>query len=289
MSVEEIEVQFGKMLEIRGFTKGTIRDYQFMYRRFSVWCKECGINLSEISYEQLQNYVLHLKKVIGYSPKTVNSNISFLRFVFLYVLHRPIDRYMLPYCRIDVKEPEILSKEEIITFLNAMPNIKARAMVTLMYSCGLRVSEAVSLKYKDISRARKTVYIEHTKNRSSRYVPLSDTALNLLTEYWKTNGCPKDWLFPGSKADSHIRKDTVFAYIKQTQVKLGWQNRRITSHTFRHCLGTHMYEAGYDLPYIQKFLGHKSITSTMVYITLSGRKEYPLLLDTMTVGGISLE
>ena len=281
MSEEEIIEQFGKMLSLRGFTSGTVKDYWFMFNRFQSWCHDGRISLSEITYEQVQNYVLYLKNIVQYAPKTVNSNISFIRFLFIYVLRRPIDRYMLPYSRVDVKAPEILSKDEIVRFIEAMPNLKAKAIVTLLYSCGLRVSEVVALRYEDISRERKTVHIAHSKNRSARYVPLSDAALRTLTEYWIHFGKPRNWLFPGNSPEKPIKKDTVFAYIKETKEKLGWTDRRITSHTFRHCLGTHMYEAGYDLPYIQKFLGHKAITSTMVYITLTGRKDYPLLLDTM--------
>lgn len=276
-----------KMVRLRGLTEGSVKDYLNMCRRFLKWCADMEVEPSEIAYEQVQDYVLHLLDVVKYAPKTVNSNISFLRFFFIYVLHRPIDRYMLPYCRIDLKEPEILSPKEIAAFISALPNMKAKVMVTLLYSCGLRSSEVVSLRYKDISRERKTIYIEHAKNRSARYVPLSDVTLEILTQYWQKCGKPTEWLFPGAAPGSHIRKDTLFEYIKTAKVNLGWNDRRITSHTFRHCIGTHMYEAGYDLPYIQKFLGHKRITSTMVYITLTGEKDYPNPFDSLA-GGISL-
>ena len=289
MSNEETFNHFTRMLELRGFTEGTTHSYIVMYKRFEAWCEFNSINIREITYEQVQLYVLYLKNVIKYAPKTVNSNISFIRFLFTYVLARSLDRYMLPYSKFDQQEAEILTPEEVITFIQALPNLKAKAILTLMYSCGLRVSEVVNLKYENVSRKRMTVYIEHTKNRSARHVPLSEAALKVLTQYWLECGRPKGWLFPGAREGTPLRKDTVFAYIKETKERLNWQDRRITSHTFRHCLGTHMYEAGYDLPYIQKFLGHKCITSTMVYITLTGRRDYPLLLDTMVSGDVSLE
>lgn len=284
---QEYLEQVEKMIRLRNLTEGTVKDYLFMCRRFLNWCEDFKINPEEITIEQVQSYVLTLKSVVGYAPKTINSNISFIRFFFNYILHRSLDRYMLPYQRVDLKVPEVLSKAEVIRFINAAPNIKAKAMCTLLYSCGLRSAEVVSLRYSDISRERKTIYIEHTKNRSARYVPLSDTALDVLTTYWLKCGKPIDWLFPGTKIGEHIRKDTLFSYIKQTRDKLGWNDRRITSHTFRHCLGTHMYEDGCDLPYIQKYLGHKSITSTMVYITVTGEKKYPHPLDAL--GGVTLE
>ena len=275
-----------RMVRLRNLTDGTIRDYLYMCNKFLDWCDAIKVSPDDITVEQVQRYILSLKEVVCYAPKTINSNISFVRFFFNYVLYRPLDRYMLPYQRIDLKGPEILSTDEVVQFINALPNLKARAMVTLLYACGLRSAEVVSLRYSDISRERKTVYIEHTKNRSARYVPLSNTALDVLTAYWREFGKPREWLFPGAKADSHVKKNTLFAYIKETKEKLGWGDRRITSHTFRHCLGTHMYEAGCDLPYIQKFLGHKSITSTMVYITVTGNKTYENPLDKM--GGVRL-
>lgn len=283
---EKYTTQVERILRLRNLTEGTVNDYILKCRRYFEWCDGIGVDPADINIEQVQNYILSLKDIFGYSPKTINSNISFVRLFFNYVLYRPLDRYMLPYQRVDLKEPEILSKEEVVQFINALPNLKAKAMVILLYACGLRSSEVVSLKYSDISRERKTVYIEHTKNRSARYVPLSDTALAVLTAYWKNNGKPKGWLFPGVKPNSHIRKDTLFAYIKDTKIKLGWTERHITSHTFRHCIGTHMYEDGCDLPYIQKFLGHKSITSTMVYITVNGNRIYQNPLD--KVGGVIL-
>lgn len=289
MTTNEIQTKFEKMLDLRGLTQGTFNDYKRKFEMFTEWCNEANIPVAEVTYENLQDYVLVLKNIKQYAPKTVNSNISVLRFLFMYVLYRPLDRYMLPYCRVDVKQADILSVEEVIMFINAMPNLKAKAILTLLYSCGLRVSEVVNLKYKDISRKRKAIYIEHTKNRSSRYVPLSDSALSVLTEYWMKCGRPTDWLFPGASEGTHIRTDTVRQYIDQVKEKLGWQDRRITSHTFRHCMGTHMYEAGYDLPYIQKFLGHKSIDSTMVYITLTGRKDYLPLMDTLAKDGLKVE
>ena len=234
------------MVGLRGLTKGTHTYYLSMCRRYLTWCNTMSIDPGEISYEQVQQYVFHLIRDVKYAPKTVNSNISFIR-----------------------------------QFINALPNLKDKAIITLLYSCGLRISEVVSLQYKDISRERMMVYIEHTKNHSARYVPLSEKALNVLTEYWRAWGKPKEWLFPGKKPDTHLSTNSVFSVIKDTRDRLGWQNKRITSHTFRHCMGTHMYEAGYDLRYIQTFMGHKSINSTTIYVTLTGKRGYKNLMDSM--------
>ena len=274
MNNEEIKTAVAKIIKIRCLTEKTATAYLKMCDRFLSWCDNKEIVPEQINYEQIQDYVLYLMEDMNYAPRTINSNISFIKMFFIYIIHRPIDRYLLPYCKIDQVDPEVLSKQEVAQFIKALPNLKAKAMITLLYSCGLRSNELVNLKYSDISRARMTVYIRDSKNRTSQHVPLSASALNILSDYWKNCGRPMDWLFPGHKSGCHISKASVSSIIKNTTERLHWENRKITPHLFRHCIGTHMYEAGYDLPYIQKFMRHKCITSTMIYITLSGKTTY---------------
>lgn len=280
MTREECTTKFETMLQLRNLSIRSNADYLRKLNALLDWCSNQDIQIDDLNYHDLQEYVLFLKRIYQYAPKTINSNISVIRFLFLYVLRRPIDRYMLPYARIDKPIQEVLSVEEVRLFIQNFSNIKHKAMVAVLYSCGLRGSELCSLRYCDISRTRKTVYVEHTKNRSSRYVPISDTALNILTEYWFSCGRPKEWLFPGNKPGSHVTMATLRAIILENKEKLGWKDRRITTHTFRHCMGTHLYEATGDLFYIQKFLGHNAISSTTVYITLTGNRSYSNPLDT---------
>lgn len=259
--------QSRKLIELRGYTKKTERFYLSAAQKFWDWCYQLDYYPDEIPYEEVQDFVLYLRNTLGYAPKTVNSYISVIRFLFTYVLHRPIDRYILPSMKVDHVERQVLSKEEVERFLRTLPNLKHKAMVALLYGCGLRSSEVVSLRYKDISRTGKTVYISEAKNRHSRYAPLPDFVLEILTEYWYAYGRPREWLFPGAKEGSHISRATLGKVVKDKAESLGWQEKKVTTHTFRHCLGTHMYEEGCDLFYIQKVLGHRSISSTLVYIS----------------------
>ena len=270
-----------RMIQLRGLTERTNRYYSSATQKLLNWCHENDIELSEITYEQAQDYVLYLKNVVRYAPKTVNSNISVIKFVFTYVLHRPMDRYFLPYAKVDKVEREILSPEEVAKFIRSMPDERGRAVVALLYCCGLRSCEVAALRYTDISRARKTLTVQAAKNRRGRTIPLNDTALDYLTKYWFACGRPTEWLFPGSKPGEHISRDMIGKMVKNHLQDLGWEQRKITSHTFRHCLGTHMYEAGCDLLYIQKFLGHNAISSTLVYITLKPSVLFENPLDTL--------
>ena len=277
----EIVERTATLIGLRGLTERTTNDYLRKCRKLLDWIDLHGIQYEEVTYDQLLQYILYLKNDLDYAPRTINSTISFIRFLFLYVFNRPFDAYTLPRCKVDTTIPDILSRKEVGLFLNSIKNPKYRAVFAVMYSCGLRVREICALRYEDVSRERMKVHIRHGKNRSDRLVPISQAALNILTQYWYACGKPRGWLFPGQKPDTHITVNSVQRILKDTLKDLGWDDRKITSHTFRHSLGTHLYEDTHDLVYVQNVLGHKSIRSTTVYITLSSDTRYPNPLDSI--------
>jgi site-specific recombinase XerD len=114
------------------------------------------------------------------------------------------------------------------------------------------------------------IHITHGKNRSDRYAVLSANALDILTGYWYAYNRPTDWLFPKQYAKKDAPIDTFFLsrHIHAHEDRLGLE-RKITCHTFRHAFGTHLYEGGTDLLTIKALLGHKSLHSTTIYITLA--------------------
>ena len=123
-----------------------------------------------------------------------------------------------------------------------------------MYSSGLRISEVCHLRYEDIQRSSMRIHIRRSKNRTERFAPLSKFALDILTQYWFECGRPKEWLFP---KQTNLSKpiDTFFLsrHIHEHEKRLGWP-KRITCHSFRHALGTHLYENGTDLLTIRHLL-----------------------------------
>jgi integrase len=138
--------------------------------------------------------------------------------------------------------------EDACYFIDTMPNLKQKAMAALLYSSGLRIGEVCRLKYDDISRAKMRIHISHGKNRSDRYAILSEKALEILTEYWRAYGNPRNWLFPKMRgADKPIDTYYLSRHIAEHEKRLEWEHR-ITCHTFRHAFGTHMYENGACLP-----------------------------------------
>ena len=142
-------------------------------------------------------------------------------------------------------------------------------MVALMYSSGLRVGEVCQLKYSDIQRSAMRIHVAKTKSRSDRYAVLSQKALDLLTEYWYAYGRPTAWLFPAKQNPArHCRTAVLGNQVLEHRKKLGL-NPKLNCHSFRHAFGTHLYESGADLLAIKELLGHKSLTSTVIYIHLA--------------------
>ena len=272
--MEKYIKEFKQMVEICGLTDNTLKSYTSYLKEFLSYVeKNQAKDASQLTWSEIRDYVLYLKNVKKLNPRTINAHIAQLRFFFLYVLHKEWDRYQVPNLKFDSYMPFVLSHEETLHFINTIENLKHKAIISLMYSAGLRVIEVCSLKYSDISRSNMTVYIRRSKNRSDRYADLSENALDILTEYWFAYGKPKDWLFPSPrKSGKPIVTNTVLRIIKDHEEKLGWESRA-SCHTFRHNCGTHLYENGADLLYIKNALGHKCLNSTTIYVHLGGHKQ----------------
>lgn len=262
---------FREMVSLRGLTGHTLISYCTYIRAYldylsSVLCK----SPEDVSWAELRDFVRWLQRSRNLSDRTINCVISQLRFFTLYVLHRPWDDTQLPMRRFDEYLPFVPSRQEVAALIEAMPNLKLKAMTALMYSSGLRIGELCHLRYVDIERKNMRIHICHGKNRSDRYAILSANALDILTQYWFAFGKPMGWLFPKQR-DPSRPIDTFYLswHIHAVERSLGWPER-ITCHSLRHAFGTHLYEDGTDLLTIKALLGHKSLNSTTIYVHLAG-------------------
>jgi len=260
---------FKQMIALRGLTDHTLKSYTSYLNCYLNYLTDQLNKLpDDISWDELRVYIFYLKDVKQLNPRSINAHISQLRFFYLYVLHIPWDRYQIPFLKFDTFLPEILSQEEVHHFIDTLENLKHKAIISILYSSGLRVSEVCHLKYKDINRKNMTIHITHSKNRSDRYAILSKKALGILTAYWFEFYKPLDWLFPSTFHNNKpIVTNTVARFITDHEKHLAWEHRT-SCHTFRHCFGTHLYENGADLLTIKNLLGHKSLNSTTIYVHL---------------------
>jgi integrase/recombinase XerD len=166
--------------------------------------------------------------------------------------------------------PNVLSKEDVCLILSAQRNLKHRAMLSLIYSCGLRRGELLNLKLEDIDSKRGLVIIRMAKGKKDRVTPLSEKVLVMLREYLKAYK-PKIWLFEGQQAGEKYDERSLASVLKQALEKCKI-NKPVTLHWLRHSYATHLLESGTDLRYIQELLGHRSSRKTEIYTHVSNKE-----------------
>ena len=210
------------------------------------------------------------KRLAGIMPETYNHYYGALRFMYKRVLKLNWDEDEIPRMIRDRPLPTILSKDEVNAIIDATPNLKYKAIFAVMYSRGLRVSEATHLHYDDISRTNHSIHIRNTKNRMDRYTILADRTLDILTEYWFKCGRPRNILFPSQATKEYLDVGAVNLVLRRSSQNAGL-TKHVTSHAFRHSFASHLLESGCDIKYIQALLGHLDPKSTEIYLHVSNK------------------
>jgi integrase/recombinase XerD len=165
--------------------------------------------------------------------------------------------------------PEILSKEEVALLLNNTENIKHKALLSTIYSCGLRIGEALSLKITDLDKNRNVIRIVQGKGKKDRIVPYPQKLKLILRQYYDVYK-PNIYLFEGQYGGQYTERSS--AVVLQKAARRANIKKNITLHTLRHSFATHLLEAGTDIRYIQELLGHNSLKTTIIYTHVSEKK-----------------
>ena len=262
--------KFNQFLELRDLTENTKKSYNsFLMQYFYYIDSTLGKIPENVTHEEIRVYLIYLKNIRKLAATSINAHNSQLRTFYAYVINKPLDKFLVPFMKTTRKLPIIYSKSKILNFIDTLDRIRHKAIVALLYSSGIRVSELRYIRYDDVSRDNMQIHISKTKSRTDRYVILSKKMLILLTDYWFSCGKPKGFLFPGTKLDNPISAYVVTSIFKKHFEKTGLH---LTPHQMRHHFGTHLYEDGCELLIIQKLLGHKSLNSTTIYIQLANPK-----------------
>ncbi|MEW6686667.1 MAG: site-specific tyrosine recombinase/integron integrase [Candidatus Edwardsbacteria bacterium] len=271
-----------KELKLRGYSQKTRKAY---LHHIDCYIRHFKKDPKELDEGHVREYMLHLIDKERVSRSYHNQAVSAIKFLYDNVLQMPRIVGNLPRPRKEQKLPTVLSQKEVRQILQAIKNLKHRAVMMLVYSAGLRVSEIVKLRVEDIDSDRHLIFIKGAKGRKDRYTVLSEVALEELRRYWREYE-PDKWLFPGAKPDRHISTRTVEA-IFESALKEADIKKKASVHTFRHSFATHLLGGGTDLRYIQELLGHKSSKTTEIYTHVStrdlGRIKSPL--DNLRKGG----
>ena len=177
--------------------------------------------------------------------------------------------------------PSVLSTQEVIDILKQTENIKHKAILMTIYSAGLRISESINLKFKDIDSDRMQIRVEQGKGKVDRYSLLSKRTLMILREYYKQYRSTV-WLFEGVKKGEQYSTRSIQQVFQDAVHKAGI-TKDVSVHTLRHSFATHLLENGTDLRYIQSLLGHANSKTTEIYthITTKGFDQIKSPLDTL--------
>lgn len=226
-------------------------------------------NPSELTCQDVRAFLL-AKKDEGLKATTLNLYNSAIRFFYRNVLHVLWDDITVPRMILEHKLPTVLTVTEIDRLLDAVDNIKYKAMFATMYSSGMRVSEVIHLHYGDISRTNMQIHIRDTKNRMDRYTILSERNLEILTNYWFEKGRPRGILFPNKFTGNYLTVSTLEQVMRRA-VSDAELSVKATPHSLRHSFATHLMEQGVEQRNIQALLGHRDPKSTEIYLHVSNK------------------
>jgi integrase/recombinase XerD len=258
-------------LQRRNYSPATTRGYVLAVKQFA---EHFGKSPEQLGAEEVRRFQLYLLKDKKLAPGTVEIRMSALRFLYKKTLKRRDLAYDdLIFPKTPRKLPVVLSPEEVTRLIEAAPNLRYRTLLMLLYSTGIRRTEASQLKVSDIDSERRVIHIRQGKGSRDRDVPLSPKLLEALHEYWRWKK-PKVYLFPSASGhrglEGPISDKTVWYAFKRAASKAGIK-KRIEPHTLRHSFATHLLEAGADLRTIQLLLGHQELKHTTIYLHLSQR------------------
>jgi len=225
-----------------------------------------------------QYLVIDRKVSASYQNQAINA----IKFYYERVLGGQRKFYFLERPNKEKSLPTVLNTEEITSILKATENLKHKAILTTIYSAGLRVGEVINLKIKDIDSERKQIRIEQGKGKKDRYTLLSPKTLTLLRGYFKQYQ-PKEYLFEGQEGGAYTAR-SIQAFFQVICQKAGIK-KKVSVHTLRHSFATHLLENGTDLRYIQVLLGHESSKTTEIYthVTTKGFDQIKSPLDGLDI------
>ena len=245
-------------MSLRNLSPATQRSYIHAIKRFA---RFHGRSPDQLGLEDVRAFQVYLVSQ-GISWPALNQTVCALRFFYGVTLDRAEIPERIAYARTPRKLPDILSADEVVRFLEAVPSLKARAALTTAYAAGLRASETVSLKIADIDSDRMLIQVRHGKGAKDRAIMLSPQLLGILRTYWRL-ARPQTWLFPG-RGDKPIDVQVLHSACRSATKAAGLV-KRVSVHTLRHSFATHLLESGVDIRIIQVLLGHSNLSTTARY------------------------
>jgi site-specific recombinase XerD len=259
MKTSEHKQSFIQEMKRRGYRENSILNYSSCIDVFlSKINKDHPKNINE---QNIKDFLTNCIKA-----NTQRNYHSAIKLFYDICLNQKQKFKNIPYTRIDKNIPIILSVDEIQKMFDVCENKKHRLILALLYSCSLRVSELINLKWENVDRSRMIIYILNAKGGRDRQVGLNDTLIKLMEEYYKLFKT-KTFIFSGQFGEQYSDR-SVGQVVKQLANKAGI-NKRVYTHLIRHCSASHLLDNGVDINLIQRILGHSSVKTTSIYLHTS--------------------
>ena len=250
-------------MQVRNYSPRTIQSYVSMIAGLS---RYYNTSPDLLTTQQVKNYLQYRIQKHKVSVSTINQMIGAWKILQVDILKREWIDFQIKRPRKEKKLPMVLSREEALSLVNALSNLKHRAILTLAYTTGLRRNELLGLKLPHIDYDRNQIRVVEGKGRKHRMVPVPDSVLSLLDEYIKVYK-PKRYLFAGYGYDlsKPYSASSFLNIVKKAAKKVGI-TKVVSPHVLRHSFASHMLEKGLNLKALQLIMGHNSMKTTAVYL-----------------------
>lgn len=261
MNIGKYVEMYSEDLKLKNYSENTISNYCSQVKLFLEYFNNVVTKPSEISEKLIKEWLLLANSINGRKHR-----ISAVKLFYKLTGKQPLKFKYIEYPKSEKKLPIVLSKDEVQRMFDVCENLKHKVILALLYSCGLRVSELLNLKWLNIDRSRMIINIISGKGNKDRQVMLEQVLIPLLEKYfyeYKT----KTYILAGQFSDKYSSR-SVGQVIKQLAIKANI-NKRVYTHLMRHNCFTHMVENGIDINLIQKLAGHNNVKTTLLYTQVS--------------------
>jgi integrase/recombinase XerD len=257
MDLKELMMKIENELKLRNYSRKTIESYLFSLKNYFHFAKEIKI---EPNMEIIKKFLLE-KQSAGLSPQTINLHLNAIKY-FYNTICKSDKKIDLKFAKRSLKIPVVFSKDEINRLITATANPKHKLIIKLAYGAGLRISEVINLRIKDLDLGELTIHIKEAKGKKDRITIFPESVRDELLKLTKEkNG--NDYVFEsnrGGKLNERSAQKIIEKGLKAADIK-----KEGSFHSLRHSFATHLLEQGTDVRYVQELLGHANIRTTQIY------------------------
>lgn len=261
MNIGNYQKKLSDWMVYKKYSEQSIKSYVSAIGIFLEHFEDVATKPSEISSSQIIEFLSRFKQA-----NTHKVYLAAIKLFYDKIGAQPQKLKKIEYPKKSTRLPIVLSVSEIQKMFDVCENLKHKVILAILYSCGLRVSELINLKWSDIDRSRMIINIIQAKGNKDRQVALPSDLIPLLEKYYsryKTNPYVISGQIKNQYSETSIRK-----MIQSLALKAGI-NKRVYTHLIRHCTFTHMVENGTDINLIQRIAGHKNVKTTAIYCHIS--------------------